>query len=90
MIWKCCLRKEILKEDKTVDSNLKSFRNAVYCLVLLACCLFLAACAGQKAAKSTEKGYRIVLKKWTREGKGYENFETKLIVKATFKTEEVS
>lgn len=71
-----------------MNGNWRSFRYAVCCLSLLVYCLFLAACAGQKAANPTDKRYKTILKKWTREGKGYENFETKLIIKATFRTEE--
>lgn len=50
--------------------------------------LFLVSCATQKVTKPTENGYRSVLKKWTREGKVYSDFETKLLINATFKTEE--
>ncbi|MDO8446770.1 MAG: hypothetical protein Q7T53_11865 [Deltaproteobacteria bacterium] len=52
------------------------------------CCLLLTSCATQKVTKPTENGYGSVLKKWTREGKVYSNFETKLLINATFKTEE--
>lgn len=50
--------------------------------------LFLVSCATQKVTKPAEIGYRSVLQKWTRDGKVYSDFETKLLVKATFKTEE--
>lgn len=63
-------------------------RSFTYCLLPVACCLLLTSCAAQKVTKQAENGYRSVLKKWTRDGKVYENFETKLLINATFKSEE--
>lgn len=64
-----------------------SYLPIAYCM-LSALCLLLTSCATQKVTKQAENGYRSALKKWTRDGKVYENFETKLLINATFKSEE--
>lgn len=50
--------------------------------------LFLASCASPKVSKPAYNGYLSVLEKWTREGNVYENFETKVLISATYKTNE--
>ncbi len=50
--------------------------------------LFLTSCTAPKISKPAESGYLSVLEKWTREGNVYENFETKVLISATYKTNE--
>lgn len=57
-------------------------------MLFVVCCLLLTSCASQKAAKRAETGYLAVLEKWTRGGKIYESFETKVLINATYKTQE--
>lgn len=56
--------------------------------VQLTALLFLTSCAAHKAVKQAESDYLSVLEKWTREGKIYENFETTVLINATYKTQE--
>ena len=65
----------------------KILRLTAYGLQLMA--LFvLTSCAAPKVVKRAENGYLSVLEKWTREGRVYENFETKVLINATYKTRE--
>ena len=55
-------------------------------LLFVACCLLLTSCAAPNVDKRANSGYLSVLEKWTRGGKIYENFETKVLINGTYKT----
>jgi hypothetical protein len=57
-------------------------------MLLAAYCLLLTSCAAPKVSRPDKGRYQTVLDKWTREGKVYEDLETKLLINATFKSEE--
>lgn len=71
-----------------IQSLLHLTSNVSRLALFTACCLLLTSCASQKASKPTVNGYLSVLEKWTRKGKVYDNFETKLLINATYKNEE--
>lgn len=83
-----------LEDEKNLSTsqplNLLSSRLLfhVSCLSYVLLLLFMTSCASQKAAKQGESRYLSVLEKWTRDGKIYEDFETTVLINATYKTKE--
>lgn len=60
--------------------------NSTLCLCFAVCCLLLSSCASTDVIKKSDSNYTSVLEKWTREGKFYDSFETKVLINATYKT----
>ena len=83
-----------LEDEKNLSTshplNLLSSRLLFHlsCLSYVLLLLFMTSCASHKAVKRADSGYLSVLEKWTREGRVYENFETKVLINATYKTRE--
>lgn len=57
-------------------------------LLPIVSCLFIISCASSKVSKTVTGEYSAVLDEWTRKGKVYDNFETKLLITATYKGRE--
>lgn len=74
-------------KDQVTRSKVAFLWLTVYGLQLTAL-LSLASCAATKAAKPAGSGYTSVLQRWTREGKVYADFETNLLISATFKSKQ--